>query len=83
MDKFPLSGDVMQDIGTFWSLPWRWWLNANPQFGFININKMESSDPKLEQDVVENVASYGTQLGRIIGALGVTVSRTEAICNRR
>lgn len=68
----------MQDIISSWTLPWRWWINASPQFGFININKMESSDPTLEQDVIQEVAGYGKQLGRIVEALSVVVSGMQS-----
>lgn len=73
LTKFPLSGDVMQTIN-----PWTWWNNAvnqlGGQFGLININTMASSDPALEQSIVQNVASYGKQLGRIADVLNVLIA---------
>jgi len=47
--------------------PWSFWT----QQGFINVNLMQSSDPDMERDIVENVAGYGLQLGRIGEALRV------------
>jgi ABC-type transporter Mla subunit MlaD len=39
------------------------------QFGFININLAKSSDPEMERRIIENVAGYGKQLGRVIEVL--------------
>lgn len=63
--SMPLSGDVLQTIN-----PWTIWLkNWNQQLGFINITNVESSDYKVEKSIIEDVASYGKQLGLIIEAL--------------
>lgn len=65
--RFPLAGDVSQVIN-----PWTWatrW--AENQFGLININLGRSSDPNVEQRILNNVGSYGKQLGRIGDALKV------------
>jgi hypothetical protein len=65
----PLSGDVWQAIN-----PWSWWLESTgQQVGFINIYQTEAGDPEQEREIVENVASYGKQLGRIIDALTVVL----------
>jgi hypothetical protein len=65
----PLSGDVWQAIN-----PWSWWLESTgQQVGFINIYETEAGDPDQELAIVENVASYGKQLGRIIDALSVVL----------
>jgi hypothetical protein len=65
----PLSGDVWQAIN-----PWSWWLESTgQQVGFINIYRTEAGDPGQEREIVENVASYGKQLGRIIDALTVVL----------
>ncbi|HVK55337.1 MAG TPA: hypothetical protein VM532_09950 [Burkholderiales bacterium] len=58
--KFPFAGDVNQAIN-----PWSWW----SQYGLINVNLMASSKPELEKRIVEDVASYGSQLGRIMDVL--------------
>ena len=68
--RFPLAGDVSQVIN-----PWTWvsrW--AENQFGLININLGKSSDPDVEQQVLNEVGSYGKQLGRIGDALGVLIN---------
>ena len=39
------------------------------QFGLININLGQSSEPNVEADVLSDVASYGKQLGKIGDAL--------------
>jgi uncharacterized heparinase superfamily protein len=67
--SWPLSGDVAQTFGT-------WWIKAlSAQTGFINVNNVNSGDPRIEQRIVEEVASYGRQLGWILEALDVVVGR--------
>ncbi|MDX6644716.1 MAG: hypothetical protein QOK40_443, partial [Miltoncostaeaceae bacterium] len=69
--KWPLSGDVTQAIN-----PWSWWLGSlSQQTGFININAVESGNPALERRIIEEVASYGRQLGWIIEAMEVLIER--------
>lgn len=59
--NFPLSGAVTQSIN-----PWDFWIKSfSSQMGFINIRNVTSSDYRIEQEVVENVASYGKQPGKI------------------
>lgn len=75
--KLPLSGDVLQTIN-----PWTWWIKSMSQSvsqvtGLININNMASADPDKERRIVQDVASYGRQLGRIVDALDVVVGRIE------
>ena len=63
--KLPLSGNVTQTIN-----PWTWFFNpVGSQVGLININLGKSSNPDVEQEVLDDVASYGRQLGRIGDAL--------------
>ena len=62
--EFP-SGDVTQMFKSWTSL-WSQWMG---QFGFININLAKSSDPEMERRIIENVAGYGKQLGRVIEVL--------------
>ncbi len=69
--QFPFSGDLTQAIN-----PWTWWLRMMSQIGFININMTESSDPGMERQIVENVAGYGKQLGRIVEALDALFAHT-------
>jgi hypothetical protein len=63
--KMPLSGDVVQSIS-----PWTAFLSPiGSQFGLININLGQSSEPNVETDVLSDVASYGKQIGQIEDAL--------------
>jgi hypothetical protein len=65
--NWPLGGDVTQRIGT-------WWIKSlSDQTGFININNVRSGDPEVERRIIEEVASYGRQLGRIMEALDVVI----------
>jgi hypothetical protein len=61
--KLPLSGDVVQSINPFTAFM------TGGQFGLININLGQSSEPDVEADVLSDVATYGEQLGRIGDAL--------------
>ena len=61
----PLSGNVRQEIN-----PWSWFTRiANGQLGFININLGKSSDPGLEQQILDDVGSYGRPIGQLGDAL--------------
>jgi hypothetical protein len=64
--RLPLSGNVDQTIN-----PWTWFFRGITQFGLININLGQSSDPDLEQSVLNEVGSYGRQIGQISDALDV------------
>jgi hypothetical protein len=67
--RLPLSGDVTQAIN-----PWTWFLRAaGNQLGFINVNLGRSTDPELEERIVNEVGSYGRQLGQIGDALRVLI----------
>ena len=71
--KLPLSGDVIQAIN-----PWTWTLNAaGGQFGLININLGKSAAPELEQRILDDVGSYGRQIGRISEALEVLLDHVK------
>lgn len=71
--RLPLSGDVTQAIN-----PWNWMLNsAGSQFGLININLGKSADPQLEEQILEEVGSYGRQLGRLGDVLGVLLKHVK------
>jgi hypothetical protein len=61
--KLPLSGDVTQSINPFTAFM------TGGQFGLVNINLGQSSEPKVEEEVLSDVATYGKQLGRIGDAL--------------
>jgi hypothetical protein len=68
MFKLPLSGDVVQSINPFTAFM------TGGQFGLVNINMGQSSEPAVEADVLSDVASYGKQLGRIGDALIVLLA---------
>ncbi|WP_341704387.1 hypothetical protein [Ferrovibrio sp.] len=69
---FPLSGDVSQTIN-----PWTWFFQPKAsQFGLVNISLGQSADPGLERRILDEVGSYGRQLGRIGEALAVLLDRT-------
>ena len=71
--RLPLSGDVLQAIN-----PWSDMFKAfGSQFGFININLGRSAAPEIEQDILNEVGSYGRQLGRMGEALAVLVDKIE------
>jgi hypothetical protein len=72
--KFPLSGDVTQFFKSIWQ-PWTTFMG---QLGFININVGATSAPDIETHIVNNVASYGSQIGRIADALDVLVEKQLA-----
>ena len=66
--KLPLSGDVVQSINPFTAFM------TGGQFGLVNINMGQSSEPEVEQEVLSDVATYGKQLGRIGDALIVLLA---------
>lgn len=71
--RLPLSGDVTQAIN-----PWNWMLNSvGSQFGLVNINLGKSADPPLEEQILEEVGSYGRQLGRIGDVLDVLLKHVK------
>ncbi|MDB5857339.1 MAG: hypothetical protein JWQ76_1028 [Ramlibacter sp.] len=71
--KLPLSGDVTQTIN-----PWNWFLQSEGgQFGLINVNLGMSANPGLEQRILDDVGSYGRQLGRIGEALDVLLDHVK------
>lgn len=71
--RLPLSGDVTQAIN-----PWFDMFKAfGSQFGLININLGRSPAPEIEQKVLQEVGSYGRQLGRMGDALNVLIEKLE------
>ena len=66
--KLPLSGDVVQSINPFTAFM------TGGQFGLVNINLGQSSEPKVEEEVLSDIATYGKQLGRIGDALIVLLA---------
>lgn len=71
--KFPWGGDVVQSIN-----PWDFWIKSvSSQMGFINVKNVMSSDSRIEQEIVEDVASYGRQLGQIADVLKVLIKQPD------
>ena len=64
--RWPLSGGVMQAINPMSFMT-----------SLISINPGRTTNPELEQRIVNDVASYGRQIGRISDALEVLISRIE------
>ena len=71
--SMPLSGDVTQAIN-----PWSWTFgSATSQLGLVNINLGRSGNPEVEQEVLDEVGSYGKQLGCIGDALAVLIKHVK------
>ena len=67
------SGNVDQVID-----PWTLMLRmVGNQFGLININLGKSSDPDLEKEIIQDVGTYGKQLGQIGDALQVLINHVK------
>jgi hypothetical protein len=66
--KLPLTGDVSQFIA-----PWSWFVRQAGQIGLININVGNTPAPEVEAQVLDEVGSYGRQLGRLSEALEVLI----------
>jgi hypothetical protein len=76
----PLSGNIAQSISPTQSInPWTLLFNpVNSLFGLINVNLGSSGDPQTEQAILDDVGSYGRQLGRIGDALRVLIDHVAA-----
>ena len=65
--------------------PTRLWQAINPwtfyqqgaQFGFINIDLGQTAHPEVEQTILDEVGSYGRQLGRIGDVLEVLLNHLD------
>lgn len=68
--KLPLSGDVTQFFRLFTSA----FSAFGSQIGLINLNLGYSSAPQVEEEVLNDVGSYGRQLGRVGDALAVLIT---------
>jgi hypothetical protein len=68
--RLPLSGNVTQTIN-----PWTWFFNpVGNQVSLVTVNLGSSGDPDKEQQIIEDVGSYGRQIGRIGDALRVLIA---------
>ena len=71
--QLPLSGNVTQTIN-----PMTWLNNfAGGRFGLINIDLGKSSDPALEQRILDEVGSYGRQIGQLSDALNAVLEHLD------
>lgn len=68
--QFPWSGDVSQ-----WINPMTSWFTGNTG-SLVSVN-YASSNPKIEEKIIRDVAGYGSQLGRIIDVLDILVTVPE------
>jgi hypothetical protein len=57
--------------------PWTWHLEGG-QLGLINVNIGETKHPETERAILDEVGSYGRQLGRIGDALEVLMAHFDA-----
>lgn len=58
--------------------PLNWLASGTGQIGLVNISGAASAKPEVEADIVENVATYGRQLGRISDLLQVMLEKSHA-----
>ena len=56
--------------------PWRFY-NQGAQLGLVNISLGHTARPDIERKVLEEVGSYGRQLGRIGDALEVLMRHVD------
>lgn len=71
--KFPWSGAVNQGFDFMNS----WFRAAGSQFGLVNITVGNTADPEVEKEILEDVGTYGRQLGRIGDALRVLLEEAK------
>lgn len=51
----------------------------NWSFNFLNVNAGVSSNASIEQDVLQNVGSYGKQIGHLAEALEVVIEKLKIL----
>lgn len=56
--------------------PWSFY-QQGAQFGFINIDLGHTNHPDVEQEILDDVGSYGRQLGRIGDVLEVLMNHVD------
>ena len=56
--------------------PWSWSMG---NISLLSVNLGQSSDPAFEARVLEQVGSYGRQIGRLGEALAVVLDRLDAL----
>ena len=69
--RLPLSAAVNQSI-----LPWSWAFDlSGSHYSLFSVNLGQSGAPEVEHEILDEVGSYGRQLGRISEALEVLIKR--------
>jgi hypothetical protein len=71
--NLPWSGAVNQAFDFMNS----WFRAVGNQFGLVNITVGSTADPEVEKEILEDVGTYGRQLGRIGDALRVLVENAD------
>ncbi len=56
--------------------PWSFY-QEGAQLGLVNINLGQTRHPEIEQEILDEVGSYGKQLGRIGDALEVLIDHVK------
>lgn len=70
--QFSLAPDQLWQAINPWSF-----FNQGAQLGFVNINLGQTPHPEIEQKLLDEVGSYGRQLGRIGDALEVLIDHVK------
>ncbi|PJE29742.1 hypothetical protein SAMN06297129_2860 [Pseudooceanicola antarcticus] len=68
----PLGGAVTQAFDI-----WSHWFENVGQMGLINVNLGRTAKPELEKRILQEVGSYGRQIGRISEALEVLIDQAD------
>jgi hypothetical protein len=71
--NYPLSGAVSQLFEFMNS----WFRTIGNQFGLVNITVGSTANPEAEKEILEDVGTYGRQLGRLGDALRVVIDHLE------
>ena len=70
--QFSVAPDQLWQAINPWTL-----MNQGGQFGLVNISLGQTPRPDIEQKVLDEVGSYGRQLGRIGDALEVLIDHIK------
>lgn len=71
--RFPLSGNVNQTIN-----PWTWYFPfTGNQVGLFNITLGNAGNAEVEKKILDNVGTYGRQLGRMGDVLSILLKLHE------
>lgn len=68
----PLGGAVTQAFDL-----WSQWFQNVGQMGLVNIDIGRTPKPELERRILQEVGSYGRQIGRISEALDVLIDQAD------